>query len=56
MPNTSKLRNLLSNFLYNANPAHKGNDEPCTVGELRQLMQQIEILVDGIIKELDDIK
>ena len=54
MADVSRLRNLLDDFVTNSIPLNANNSAPCTVGELKKVIVNLESLLMEFIKEMDE--
>ena len=56
MLSTTNLRAKVQNFIYESIPQHKLDSEPCSVGDLKTMVNNLANLLDEILEELDGIE
>jgi len=52
--NTAKLRKLIRDFKYSSAPSNGLQSNPCTIGDINNLIDNIAKVLNGFVNELEE--
>lgn len=50
---TTKLRKLIENFKFHTRPSDGVDSNPCTVGDINKVINNVADVLNGFVKELE---
>ncbi len=53
---TSTLQKAINHFKYVSNPSNGNSSEPCNIGDIRKVVNEMAKLMETFVKEIEKIQ